>query len=174
MKKKRFRKPNATGRSAADVKHVRLHRWVMESAAWRSLSIGARALLPELYLLYNGGNNGELFLSTRDAGRRLGVSKSSASRLFMELESRGFIRARQRGAFSLKVRHATIWILAEFEHASQPPTMDFMRWRPPQNSETGATDGTGGATGGTVARPCTSKKALHGGTGGTVMAKLAQ
>jgi hypothetical protein len=125
----------------------------MESAAWRSLPVGPRALLVELYALHNGSNNGEIFMSDREAGRRLGASKSSAHRWFAVLEARGFLRARQRGAFSLKSRHATTWILTEFNFAGQPPTKDFMHWQPPENSKHGFTGGTDGATGGTVAGP---------------------
>jgi hypothetical protein len=52
-------------------RHVRLYRWELESAAYRSLSVRARCLLIELKALYNGANNGELFLSVRDAAARL-------------------------------------------------------------------------------------------------------
>jgi hypothetical protein len=44
--------------------------------------------------------------------------------------SEGFIRARQRDAFTWKMRHATEWVLTEFPFAGTPPTKDFMRWRP--------------------------------------------
>ena len=151
--KQRSRKANATGRSAPDAKHVRLHRWMMNSTAWRSLPVGPRALLVELYALFNGSNNGDIFLSAREAGKRLNASKSNAYRWFLELEGRGFIRARQRGAFSLKSRHATTWILTEFDFAGQPATKDFMRWQPPENSKHGAAGGTDGAADGTEGHP---------------------
>jgi DNA-binding transcriptional regulator YhcF (GntR family) len=81
-----------------------------------------------LYDLYNGSNNGELFLSIRDAGKRLGVGKNTAHNAFRALESRGFIRARERGLFT--TRRATTWILTEFSFGTKTPTKDFMRWRP--------------------------------------------
>jgi hypothetical protein len=152
MGKRRFRKADATGRSAPDAKHVRLHRWLMNSAAWRSLPVGPRASLVELYALYNGDNNGDIFLSDREAGKRLDVSKSTAYRWLTELEARGFIRARKRGAFILKARHATTWILTEFEFAGQPATKDFMHWQLPENSKHGSAGGTDGAAGGTEGR----------------------
>jgi hypothetical protein len=37
----------------------------MQTAAFRSLSVGARALLLELKALYNGNNNGALFFRSR-------------------------------------------------------------------------------------------------------------
>jgi hypothetical protein len=46
------------------------------------------------------------------------------------LEHMGFIRPHQRGAFHLKARHATSWLLTEFPFGGQPPTKDFMRWQP--------------------------------------------
>jgi len=134
LKAKRRVLPN--GRSAPDRKFVQLFRWMMQSPAWQSLSAGPRALLVELYTLYNGQNNGDLFLSTADAGKRLSVGKSTAHRWFLELEERGFIRARQRGAFNVKSRHATTWILVEHDFAGQPATKDFMRWQPPEKQNT--------------------------------------
>ena len=138
-------------------KYVRLHIWLMRSAAYQSLPVGARALLVELYALFNGSNNGDLYLSAREAGKRLSVGKATAYRWFTALEDRGFIRARQRGAFTLKVRHATTWILAEFAFAGQLPTKAFMRWQPRENSEHGFAGGTDGSAGGTEARPGVAK-----------------
>ncbi len=131
----RGRRTNATGRSDGEAQHVRLYRWELTSPAYRSLSIGARALLVELKALYNGNNNGELFLSTREASRRLNRQngRNQAARLFAELEDRGFIRARSRGDFKVKsgvmVGRATCWILTEFPFGGALPTKDFMRWQ---------------------------------------------
>ena len=119
-----------TPRQRYDASHVRFYAWMMNSPAYRSLSALGRALLVELYALYNGLNNGDLFLSVRDAALRLNVSKTTVAPVFKEVESRGFIRARQRGSFAWKERHATSWILTEFSFAGQPPTKDFMRWTP--------------------------------------------
>jgi hypothetical protein len=73
---------------------VRLYRWELESAAYRSLSLRARCLLVELKALYNGSNNGELFLSVRDAVARLNTGTHQATAAFRELEDRGFIKPR--------------------------------------------------------------------------------
>lgn len=117
------------------VRHVRLHYWMMDSAAWRHMRPIARALLVQLYSLFNGMNNGDLFLSVRDAAQALNVTANTAMKAFGELETHGFIRARQRGAFTLKIRHATTWILTEFPHGTELPTKDFMRWAPPAGKE---------------------------------------
>ena len=82
----RSRKPgrrvNVTGRSEGGGHHARFYRWEIESHAYRSLSIGARALMIELKALYNGNNNGMLFLSVREAAKRLGCSKNLAAKVF--------------------------------------------------------------------------------------------
>jgi DNA-binding transcriptional MocR family regulator len=101
----------------------------MRSAAWQSLSCEARAVLLELYALFDGPNNGRLFLSVREAARRIGVGKSTAAGALGQLMERGFIRPNVRGAFTLKQRHATSWVLTEFERAGQLATKDFMRWQ---------------------------------------------
>lgn len=76
-KRKPGRRVNATGRSiGGDGHHVRFYQWELKSPAYRSLSLGARALLIELKSLYNGSNNGDLFLSVREAARRLNCGKN--------------------------------------------------------------------------------------------------
>jgi hypothetical protein len=80
-KRNRGRGIDATGRSKGGTHHVRLHDWELRSAAYRSLSIGARALLVELKALYFRNNNGILFLIAREAARRLGCSKKPAGQV---------------------------------------------------------------------------------------------
>ena len=77
--------------------HARFHRWEVSTLAFRSLSIGARALLLELKMLYTGNNNGELFLSVRLAAERLHICKTTAAKLFKELQDTGFIRPKVKG-----------------------------------------------------------------------------
>jgi hypothetical protein len=143
-KRKRGRRVDAKGRSIGDARHVRLYRWELESPAYRSLSVGARALLVELKSLYNGDNNGALFLSVRRAAARMNCSKTFAAKMFAELQDRGFIRLKQPGGFNVKSGdgRATTWVLNEYAYAEALATKDFMRWRPPENSERGPCDRT--------------------------------
>ena len=130
---------NAKGRNKGDGQHVRLYRWELESPAYRSLSLGARALLVELKALYNGSNNGALFLSVRRAADRLGASKSFAADRFLELKAHGFIRPKDAGHFTVKCLlgngRATTWILTEHPigEAMGTGSKDFMQWRPDEN-----------------------------------------
>jgi hypothetical protein len=113
-------------------RHVRLYRWELESPAYRSLSLYARCLLVELKALYNGTNNGELYLSVRRAAERLNTGTHQAMAAFRQLEDRGFIKPRQRGSFQWKQRHATSWLLSEYDDdmTGHEATKDFMKWRP--------------------------------------------
>ena len=111
-------------------RHVRLYHWMMNTEAWRQLRPASRALYVELAKLYNGANNGEIWLSVRDAARLINVNKDTAARCFKELEEKGFIRANLRGHFIWKVRHATTWILTEFDFGDELATKDFTRWPP--------------------------------------------
>ena len=121
---------NAKGRSIQSKKHVRLHQWLMETPAWRSLDPYASRLLIELYSLYNGSNNGEVFLSVREAGRRCNFDPGTASNRFRLLEERGFIRRRSTEPYKWNERMAYRWILNEFDFAGQPATKEFMKWKP--------------------------------------------
>jgi hypothetical protein len=136
MSRKRYRgrRIDATGRSIGNGHHCRFHRWEVTTPAFRSLSIGARALLLELKMLYTGNNNGALFLSVREAGKRLNIGKNTAAPLFIELQETGFIRAKAKGAFNIKATRgggaATTWVLTEFAHGNALPTKDFIHWQP--------------------------------------------
>jgi hypothetical protein len=117
-----------------------LPRYVLESAAWLSLSAQARALYVHLALRYNGRNNGSLAFSVRDAAAECRLAKGTAARAFSELVERGFIELAQAGAFSFKTRHAAEWRLTALpcDRTGAPAAKTFTRWRPsdPHRSET--------------------------------------
>jgi hypothetical protein len=105
---------------------------LLSSDAYRSLSTGARALLIEFGRLFNGDNNGELFMSQRTAAEMVGVANhTTAARYLHELEEKGFIRPRTKGSFDNKTRLATSWVLTHWGYNDKPATRDFMRWKAP-------------------------------------------
>ena len=129
----RNRKPKRGRREAV---HGRFYRWETDSPAYRSLSPPARCLLHELKALYNGRNNGGLFMSVREAARRVGIGKTLAAKCFRELIDRGFIKIARQGAFNVKAASrrgdATAWLLTEYPPGDSDGagSRDFMRWRP--------------------------------------------
>jgi hypothetical protein len=135
MSKRRRTNPNN--------KFVMLERWFLATPAWQALPHAARSLYVELELEYKGPescNNGKIKLSVRQAAERLSCSINFASKMFAELEDKGFIKVNQRGSFSWKVKHSTTWILTKHPCGSRPPTADFMKWQPaPQNLKLGIT-----------------------------------
>jgi DNA-binding transcriptional regulator YhcF (GntR family) len=58
--------------------------------------------LIELLSIYNGRNNGYIALSARDAAERIGCSKDTANRAFVELRAIGFVEVSIVGAFHRK------------------------------------------------------------------------
>lgn len=123
------------GRSKGEGGHVRHYLTELQSPAYRSLCVGARALLIELKSLFHGNNNGELFLSVREAARRLHAGKSSVMDWFWELEDRGFVKPKVEAGFTWKTaareRMATCWTLTEFPTPGAAPTRDYMHWQGP-------------------------------------------
>lgn len=103
QRRKRSRnKANATGRSTY-VRHIQFAYRLLESPAYRSLTVNARALLTELSMLFNGENNGSLYLSVRDAAARLGLASTKTAQIaFDELEAIGFITMTRDAHFSVK------------------------------------------------------------------------
>ena len=93
---------------------VQLPHFILDSAAFASLSPLAQALLVHLVRRYNGRNNGEIGLGHRKAADLCNVNKNTIKRGFDELEDRGFIKALRRGGFNMKdpsTRRATEWRL---------------------------------------------------------------
>jgi hypothetical protein len=121
-------------RRAKDAKHVRLYLYMLKTAAWGSLGCDAKCLLIELMALYNGTNNGELFLSVREAAKRLNASTRRATAAFAELLDRGFIVTTRKGSRTRRgeERLATCWRLTEFDDdlTRRQPTKEFIAWRP--------------------------------------------
>lgn len=128
--------------------HVRLYRHELESAAYRSLSTDARALLIEMRALYTGREN-RIHMSVREAMRRIGgVGQRRATGALHELIDRGFVRQIEQGSFNRKVRHASVFCLTDVpldERDGAVPPKDFMRWHPPAQKNTVADSATDGS-----------------------------
>lgn len=130
------------GRSDKTAQHIRLYRWLRETAAWRSLEAVDRALYIELLGRYGGpgSNNGAIPYSVREAAEALHIGKSTAAQSFKRLQERGFVAPARKGGFNCKVRHSTEWRLTEFAcdvdipdqdiKAGDLATKDFVRWQP--------------------------------------------
>ena len=130
MRQTRGARHNRKGRTRRGERFVKLEHWLLKTPAWRALTPAARALYVELAQRYNGFNNGEISMSVREAARLLNIAKDTASKTFRQLEEKGFIRPHSSGSFHFKLRHATTWILTEFEFGNTPATKEFARWQP--------------------------------------------
>ena len=79
-------KVNRTGRNKKPSKYLLLPYSILQHAAWRNQSGAAIKVLLEMCTRYNGGNNGKLVLSHREAKSALGMGNSSISRALIELQ----------------------------------------------------------------------------------------
>jgi len=101
-RKRKKNRVNATGRNPTS-RFVRLDYRLLNSNAYRALSPNARSLLVELSMLFNGDNNGSLYLGVRDAAARLGVADNAAAqRAFDELQDLGLIEMTRDACFRIK------------------------------------------------------------------------
>lgn len=132
------RRYNRTGRSTGTERFIKLDHWLLNSAAYLSLSPAARAVHVEIIRLYNGKNNGRLALSVRIAASRSRIARNTAARAFTELQDRGFVECVTPGSFSLKSRHAAEWRLTHLkcDASGKLASKPFMRWKPPEKQNT--------------------------------------
>jgi len=99
------------GRSRKKIQYVPIPYPMAKSDAWRSLSGAAVKVYVELRSRFNGGNNGDLFLSFAEAGDLLGLGKSTVKRAFDELEAKRFIVKTSDGSF--RGRRAATWAVTD-------------------------------------------------------------
>ncbi len=114
---------------------MRLGHNLLSSNAYRALTPNARSLLVELAMLDNGGNNGSLYLSVRDAAARIGiVDLRATSRAFDDLVSLGFIELAQESHFRVKASEtsrARCWRLTWLPGPGRKaPTPNFLTREP--------------------------------------------
>lgn len=124
------RKPYKAHKKGAG-RHVQLSEYLQATEAWRSLKPGPRALYIELKRRFNGSNNGDIFLSHRDAALALGINRNTVGPYFEELTAKGFIRlvtAPHLGPAGVGI--ASKWALEEEPtRDGKPASKAFIGWR---------------------------------------------
>ena len=107
---------NAKGRSTGPIdRFIGIRRSLLHSPQFSALSCTARSLFFELQTIFNGTNNGAIFLSVRDATARLGLADCKAAQAaFTELRELGWITETMAGCFAVKageISRARAWRL---------------------------------------------------------------
>jgi hypothetical protein len=107
---------NAKGRSTVPLERfIGIRRSLLHSPQFSALSCTSRSLLFELQAMFNGTNNGAIFLSVRDATARLGLADFKAAQAaFTELRQLGWITETVAGCFAVKageISRARAWHL---------------------------------------------------------------
>jgi hypothetical protein len=123
------RKPYKAHKRGAG-RHVQLPEYLQATEAWGSLKPGPRALYIELKRRYNGSNNGQFFLSQRDAAKALNVTKDTVKGYFDDLLERGFITITQGGHLGPSgIGQAAKYALQEEPLHGKPAIKAFTAWR---------------------------------------------
>ena len=128
---------NKRGRSRKAPPFVMLPWYLIDSAAWRSLSFAAQSAFIQIVRLYKGWNNGQLVLAASALAERLDCSKATAARALNDLEEKGFVGIQKMGMFRRRDRLATEYFLTHYPNdaTGELPTKAFMRWRPQQSQK---------------------------------------
>lgn len=114
-------------------KFAMLRHDIMDSAAWRSLKPPARVVWTEIVRRYNGENNGQIPLSTREAAQLCNISNDTAANAFNALIEAGFIKIGAYSDFRLKTRKSRRWILTHERLDDKPPTNEWRTYTAHEN-----------------------------------------
>lgn len=132
-------KMNAKGRNKYE-QHIRLHRGVTNSAAWKTLSCEATRLLLLVWARHHGTNNGSIAFSWREAREALRVGSKKVPAAFRELQERGFLIRRSASSFDWKVGagegKATEWEITTEPCDGQLAKKHYRDWTEKQNTAT--------------------------------------
>ncbi len=139
FKNKRSSKPNQTGRNDKPSRFVMLDHRLLESPAYAMLDPVGRCLLVELISLFDGKNNGRIYLSTKDATARLGRSDERAViAAFHLLQAVGLIEQTKGAHFAIKTgetSRARCWRLSWLVWPECPnrskrfPSLDYLQYQ---------------------------------------------
>ena len=120
------------GGRSEEGQYVNMPYALITSLAWRSLSGAAVKVWFELSARYNGGNNGTLHLSMKEASEALGMGKATVHRAFKELEGKGFIALVAQGHWYSRRAHE--WRLTtkstQTAKGKVTATNDWRSWHP--------------------------------------------
>ncbi|WP_026942500.1 hypothetical protein [Hellea balneolensis] len=83
-------------------RYLRIEDWEYKCLAYKALSPNARSVYFHMRTLYNGRNNGQIAMATRDAGAIIRKSNATGARALRELIALGFIKVRQESTFAQK------------------------------------------------------------------------
>ena len=135
VRQKRYNSTNQKGRSRYD-HFVKLDFGILKSAAYRDLSVGARALLVEFCLCYNGRNNGEIGMSVDNAARAIGCAPDTANKKIHELIDHEFLIIRADHSFQFKKGRgkAREFELTMYEYNGHAASRAFNSWSPKSRS----------------------------------------
>jgi len=117
-------------------KHVRVLHSMMDTAAYRAASGNSIKVLLALVRKDNGERNGRIAFSCREAAKLTGLSVRTCQRCLIELDDLGFIRCTEKGAFSRKMQHASLYRYTwqAWPEGKMGPTRDYETWQPDENS----------------------------------------
>jgi DNA-binding transcriptional MocR family regulator len=110
--------------------HVRLDHWFYDSASWQALKPAPRAFYIELKRHFNGNNNGQIFLSQRDAAKNMNVGRDTIASYYTTLIEHGFItQTRGHCLGPSGVGQSASYALTELPLDGKSATKDFMQWK---------------------------------------------
>jgi len=111
--------------------YLQLYHDVLDAPAWRAMSVHGRLLYIALRRRHNTkhSNNGDIFISQREAAKELKFTRPTIAKGFKEMEHYGFAVMTSPGYLGVDGKgKSPHWMLTEFEINGEPPTRDFERW----------------------------------------------
>lgn len=115
-------------------KFLKIDNYILNTKAFLSLTSNEVRIWLLLAARYNGGNNGRISLSVREAASLGRMSRTTAQKAFQTLIDKGFIKRRYIGSFSQKCSYASEYELTHVGFSNQLASKEFASWGAEKNA----------------------------------------
>lgn len=113
---------------------IKIDYYILTRKAWLSLKPTEVRVWLLLVQRFNGGNNGRISLSIREAAKLGKMAPATAHKALKTLIEKGFVICRYKGSFSQKVCYASEYELTHLRYGEKPATKEFASWKPKETT----------------------------------------
>lgn len=111
-------------------RYIMVLHHMLDCEAGKSLTPHEMAVLIRVMQRYNGGNNGKIHMSSRDAAKLANINKDTAAKSLRSLTAKGFLRLSEPSSFNTNGRRASSYEITSLPLSeNKPAKRSYQNWK---------------------------------------------